>query len=176
MRRSQFAKLVGLSEEALNLLRARKHVPLRGRPIGPGWKELFGEDAVAMEAAAALARCGVKKNDAREWVDLYFKEGLDRAAEQRGRRGQRQPIYLGVVTSVGIADGMPVEDDHFPLVGTASEVAEELERIGEMLGGDRWLNGAITINLNLCAKLVSIRAHANGIVDEQLSQLEGILC
>lgn len=176
MRRSQFAKLVGLSEEAFNLLRARKHVPLRSRVIGPGWQEFSFEDAVAMEAAAALARCGVKKNEAREWVDLYFDRGLERAAEQRRGRGRRRPIYLGVVASVGIVEGMPVEDDHFPLVGTASEVAEELERIGGMLGADRWLNGAITINLNLCAKLVSIRANANGIADDELSQLEGILC
>lgn len=174
MRRSQFVKLVGLTEEAFNLLRARKHVPLRGRTIGPGWQEFSVDDALALEAATALARCGVKKSDARIWVDIYFEEALSRARESKA--GTNEPIHLGAVSSVGVVDGTPVQDDQFPLVGSPGDIADELSRIRAMLGPDRWLDGVITINLNLCAKLVSDRAKAAGIADDRLSELEGILC
>ena len=174
MRRSQFVKLVGLTEEAFNLLRARKHVPLRGEPIGPGWQEFSVDDALALEAATALARCGVKKSDARAWVDVYYEEGLRRATQSKA--GGNKPIHLGVVSSVGVLNGTPVQDDQFPLVGTPTDIAKELGRIRGMLGPDRWLDGVITINLNLCAKLISDRAKAAGIADDRLSELEGILC
>lgn len=174
MRRSQFVKLVGLSEEAFNLLRARKHVPLRGRAIGPGWQEFMVEDAIALEAAIALARCGIKKNDARAWVDLYFDVALERAEESKA--GDNEPIYLGAVSSVGVVGGTLVPDEQFELVGTPADIADELSRIRAMLDPDRWLDGVITINLNLCAKLVSDRAKAAGVEDDRLSELEEILC
>jgi hypothetical protein len=174
MRRSQFVKLVGLTEEAFNLLRARKHVPLRDQTFGPGWQEFSVDDALALEAATALARCGVKKNDARAWVDLYFDVALERAEESKD--GDNEPIYIGAVSSVGVVDGAPVPDEQFELVGTPTDIADELSRIRAMLGPDRWLDGVITINLNLCAKLVSDRAKAAGITDDRLSELEGILC
>lgn len=174
MRRSQFVKLVGLTEEAFNLLRARKHVPLRGEPIGPGWQEFSVEDALALEAATALARCGVKKNDARAWVDQCFQPALDWAAESKA--GPNDPVYIGVVSSIGVVEGKPIQDDQFPLVGTPSDIAEQLSLIRDALGPDRWLDGVITINLNLCAKLISDRAKAAGITDDRLSELEGILC
>lgn len=174
MRRSQFVKLVGLSEEALNLLKARKHVPFRGRVIGPGWLEFSVDDAVALEAANALSRCGVRKADARAWVDSSFEPALDWATERKA--GWKEPVYLGMVSSYGILEGMPVPDEPYPLVGTPSDIAEQLARIQQDLGPTRWLDGAITINLNLCASVVIARAKASGITDDRLVELEEILC
>lgn len=169
MRRSQLVKLVGLSEEAFNLLKARKHVPMRGRPPGSGWQNFTVEDAIAFEAAVALARCGVKKNNARAWVDLYFDVAIERASEND--RKSTDPVYLGVVTSFGIAETTLVADDQFPLVGSASDIASELQSIQEALGQDRWLDGLITINLNLCVQLVYLRAEQALIADDRLEEL-----
>jgi hypothetical protein len=162
-----------MSEEAFDMARARKLLPWRGRVMGRGWQDFSVDDALAVEAAAALSRQGVKKADAREIVDLYFDVALERAAEQRPARSTT--VLLGVVSCVGLTNGMPAHDGQFPLVGSPADVAEELARIGDILGADRWLDGVITINLNLCAKIVSVRAAAAGMEELRLVELAELL-
>ena len=57
------------------------------------------------------------------------------------------------------------------MVGSASDIASELQSIQEALGQDRWLDGLITINLNLCVQLVYLRAEQALIADDRLEEL-----
>lgn len=170
MRRSDFVKLLGVSEEAFDMARARKHLPLRGRAMKRGWQEFSVDDALAFEAAMAFGRVGVRRADAREVVDTYFDEAIVRAFEASG-----QSIFLGVVKAYAVNNGTPVVQDQFPILGTMSDLAAEVQRLTDDLGIGPFYDGLVAINLNLCLSVISDRAARAGIHDARLSELAALL-
>ncbi len=167
MRRSAFVKLIGISEEIFNVVRTRKLLPLRGRDVGKGWQDFSVEDALAFEAASALARLGITKAEARDVVDTYFEIALERAAEAP----TGQPVYLGLAKTVVLFGGQHVSPDYFPLVGSAIDLAEEINRLTIALGDSGWVDGTIAANLNLCMATIYGRAEKAGVNDSQLEEL-----
>jgi hypothetical protein len=170
MRRKQFVQTVGLTEKALSLLVERKLVPMRGKKPLAGWAEYTFDDALALECAIRLSRLGLSKARARDVVDAYFDLALERAQEVGRPRASH--IYLGMVQYVAMEDGFSTVDDHWPLVGTPTDIAEEIERLSESVGPSRWVEGELTVNVHLCMAAVSQRAQQAGIVDDRLVQLE----
>ena len=171
VRRKDFMMLTGLEEGTFKVLMARNHIPLGKRPVGAGWKDYSADDVLAFEAAAGLSRHGAKRSDAREWVDTYREVAIDYAS--RRSSSHHDAIFLGAAPVVTLIDGQ-LEHDHFhPLVGTAVEVAEEIERLQVAVGKRHWVDGATLCNLDLCAKMIGYRAVGSGIKDSRLDQLLG---
>ena len=170
MRRKHFAQAAGSTEKGLNLLVERKLMPMRGRQQSAGWAEYTIDDALALECAVRLSRLGLSKARARDVVDAYFDLALERAQEVGRPRASH--IYLGLVQYVAMEDGHTTVDDHWPLVGTPADIADEIERLSEAVGPDRWVEGELTVNVHLCMAAVSQRAHKAGIGDDRLMQLE----
>lgn len=167
MRRSQFLKLAGLSQEAFDLARARKLLPLRGRVTKPGWQDFSVDDAVALEAATSLFVRGMKKSDARVAVDAYFDLALEWAASP----SCKGPTYIGTATSFAVIDGFAIAGDQHQLIGSAQDIADETERLQVALGERHHLGGMITTNLNLCVETVASRAVLAGIEDPRINEL-----
>jgi len=170
MRRKKFVQVVGLTEKALHLLVERKLFPMRGKKQSAGWAEYTFDDALALECAIRLSRLGPSKARARDVVDAYFDVALERVQEVGRPRSSH--VYLGAVQYVSLEDGYSTVDDHWPLVGTTSEIAEEIERLSEAVGHSRWVEGELTVNVHLCMAAISQRALKAGIADDRLAQLE----
>ena len=164
MRRSAFVKLLGITEEAFNLLRARKLVPLRGSKKGRGWQEFSVDDAIAFEAAAALSRQGVKKADACAIVDYYFDIAIERFVDD----GEARPFFLGIMKPAQAAPGRSTLDLAFGLIGTTSHLAEDIERYVDAVGDIQWLDGFVAIDLRRCVATVLDRAEEAGLADPAL--------
>ena len=170
MRRKQFVQTVGLSEKALNLLVERKLVPMRGREPSAGWAEYTFDDALALECAIRLNRLGPSKARARDVVNAYYDIALERV--QEADRPRSSHVYLGAVQFVSLVDGQSVVDDHWPLVGTPPDIADEIERLSDAVGPQRWVEGELTVNVHLCMAAISQRAELAGITDDRLVQLQ----
>lgn len=167
MRRSAFVKLIGISEEIFNVVRTRKLLPLRGRDVGKGWQDFSVDDALAFEAASALARLGITKAEARDVVDTYFQVALERAAET----ATGEPVYLGLAKTIVLVGGKHVSPDQFPLVGSSIDLAEEVNRLAIAMGDSGWIDGTIAANLNLCMATIYGRAEKAGVNDGRLEEL-----
>jgi hypothetical protein len=169
MRRKDFIRLAGLEEGTFKVLLARKHIPLTRPSAATGWKDYSADDVLAYEAAAALARQGAKKSDAREWVETYGELAVERAS--LGTKSSEGAMFLGALPILTVREGDIVHDDFHPLIGTISEVAEEIERLQTALGTKHRVGGANLCNLNLCVEVIRQRATALGINDARLDQL-----
>lgn len=167
MRRSSMVKLLGLSEETFNLIRARKLLPMRSRDAGSGWQEFSAEDALAIELSVSMARQGLKRADARDLVNEYFDDALDRLSERDDKH-----LFLGAVKSYGVLDGQIALDDQFPLIGSAQDIADELAELGDKLGPNRFLDGAILVNVHLCIAVITERAARAGLEDFEFAHLK----
>lgn len=171
MRRKDFMKLAGLEEGTFKVLLARKHIPFGDRSAAPGWKDYSADDVLAYEAAAALARQGAKKSEAREWVETYAALAVERASD--GLKLGEGAMFLGAAPILRVRNGAIEHDEFWPLVGTISDVAEEVERLQGAVGPKQRIGGANLCNLNLCVEVIAQRAAALGISDARLAQLVG---
>jgi len=170
MRRSVLVKLLGISEEQFNLVRARKLLPMRGRDAGRGWQDFTADDALALELATALSRQGVKKSVARDVVDGYYAVALEWA----GNDLANQTVFVGIVRTVALVDGELEVGSHEWLVGSAADIAEQIDRLREAVGTSLWVDGAVVANLNLCVASILARADMAGIQDDRLSELAAV--
>lgn len=171
MRRADFIRLTALTDEAFNLLRARKLVPMRGQKKPKGWQEYSVDDAVALELAQALSRKGVRKADARDWVDHYFNLALEYVADPT--RPQDQPIFLGAAEFVELVDGELHPSGHEELVGTFADIADQLERSASAYSATHAIDGYLVVNVDRCVRAVIQRAERSGLDDPRVRELAG---
>lgn len=171
MKRREFVQLTDVSEEAFNLLRARKLVPMRGQTKQKGWQDYSVEDAVALELAQALSRKGVRKADARDWVDFYFEIALGYVADET--RPKNQPIFLGAAEFVQLLEGDVHYGGHERLVGTFADIADQLENFAAGYSATYVLEGYLVVNVDRCIRAVGQRAQLAGLDDPRLNQLVG---
>lgn len=171
MRRKDFVRMTGTTDEQLKQLATRGHMPKSAR-TSAGWKDYSIDDVLAFEVAGALVRQGASRPNARDWVDQYFGLALEHA--ELGGVGDG-PIFIGAARVARLRNAEVELVGFEPVVGTASSMAAYLEHYAAAISGEAHVAGMLVTNLNLCVLAIEQRAVAEGLTDHRIDELKAWL-